>query len=577
MRFRGNSVKAPKDKGAQNPGGLMSINTLVIVGGVAGGIAAAARARRLNDNIRIIVLERGPYVSFANCGLPYHISGEVPDRNLLLVNTPENLRSAYSLDVRVNSDVIAIDPQRKSVTVRNLLSGEEYAEAYGALLLAPGASAFRPSVAGINDKRVFTLRNLVDLDHIMEGLHEGTRRVAVVGAGYIGLEVVEACRKKGLDCMLVERLPHMLTALDPEMTSPLYEELRRQRVAIHLGDGLKEFMPGASLDLCLESGACIAVDMAILALGVRPETSLAEEAGLKLALDKAILVDEQQRTSDPHIFAVGDAVRVRGFVDGGSAYIPLAGPAVRQARIAADAILGLPGAYRGSQGTAICRVFSLTAGSTGLNEQQLKRLNIPYVRLYTHSPAHASYFPGATPISFKLLFSPANGKILGAQAIGSKGVDKRLDVLSMAVQAGMGIHDLAEAELCYSPPYGSVKDPVNILGMTGQNLLAGLLRLIEPEDVNGAVRQGAILVDVREPEELASGTLPYAVNLPLSRLRRDAEKELPKDKEILLCCQVGMRGYTAQRFMEANGWRTRNVNGGYMSWRMAQVAGMFDR
>jgi len=547
------------------------VNKLVIVGGVAGGASAAARARRLNEAAEIVVLERGPHVSFANCGLPYHIGGEIVNRDALLLHTPDSLRARFNIDVRVHNEVTRIDRATKTVTIRDLQSGREYTESYDALLLAPGAAPIRPPLPGFDDPRVLTLRNIPDMDRIMAALDSGVRRVSVIGGGLIGLEMVEALRHRGLEVTLIERESQILAPLDAEMTGALMDALRANQVKVHLDDGLAVIVPHRSLQLTLSSGAKIETDLVILAIGVRPENQLAKDAGLELGVGGSIVVNSQQQTSDPNIYAVGDAVQVKHVVAGTSVILPLAGLANRQGRIAADVMFGRKASYRGTQGTAICKLFDLTAGSTGLNEKALKAAGTPYQKVYVHVNCHAAYYPGAKPVSIKLLFAKDTGRVLGAQAIGEKGVDKRLDVLATAIQAGMTIDDLAEMELSYSPPYGSAKDPVNIAGMAAQNIASGLTSIIEPEDLDSALLDGATLIDLRQPEELPQGMIPGAISLPLPQLRTMAEGSYPKDKPLIVYCQIGLRGYIGQRILQQKGWTSvKSLNGGFLTWKMQQ-------
>ncbi|MCL2160719.1 MAG: FAD-dependent oxidoreductase [Betaproteobacteria bacterium] len=548
------------------------VKKLVIVGGVAGGASAAARARRLSEATEIVVLERGPYVSFANCGLPYHIGGEIVDRDALLLHTPESLRARFNIDARAQHEVTAIDRAAKTVTVQDHRTGREYIESYDALILAPGAAPIRPPLPGIDDPRVLTLRNIPDMDRMMAALDSGVRRVSVVGAGFIGLEMVEALRHRGLEVTLIERDPQILSPLDAEMTGSLVETLQAQQVKLHIGDGLAAVVPHQPLQLTLSSGARIETDLVVLAIGVRPENKLAQDAGLTLGVGGAIAVNAQQQTSDPAIYAVGDAVQVRHVVNDGLTILPLAGPANRQGRIAADAIFGRQSAYRGSQGTAICKLFEMTAGATGLNEKTLKATGMPYRKIYIHASDHAGYYPGAKQISIKLLFAEDTGRVLGAQAVGENGVDKRLDVLATAIQAQMMVDDLAEMELSYAPPYGAAKDPINIAGMAAQNLIAVLSSLIEPEELDAEIAAGAILIDLRQPEELCQGQIPGAQNLPLPQLRAQAPARLPKDVPLIVHCQVGLRGYIGQRILQQQGWSVRNLNGGFRTWKMMQAA-----
>ncbi|QLI81810.1 FAD-dependent oxidoreductase [Chitinibacter fontanus] len=545
---------------------MSTVQKLLIVGGVAGGASAAARGRRLNEAAQIIVFERGPYVSFANCGLPYHLGGEIAERESLLLHTPESLTARFGLDVRVNSEVLSIDRQAKTIRVHNRQTGETYDESYDALILAPGAAPIRPPLPGLDNPRVFTLRTVPDLDRLMNAMTSTVKHVTVVGAGFIGLETVEALRHRGLAASLIERAPQVLTPLDAEMTTPLAATLQAHGVELLLGESLLSVVDGEQLTLQLESGHQLSTDLVVLAIGVKPENQLAREAGLEIGTTGGVLVNSHQQTSDTSIYAVGDAVEVLHTVNGKSVLLPLAGPANRQGRIAADTIFGRAASYRGSQGTAICKVFDLTAASTGLNERSLQAAEIPYQKLYLHGNDHASYYPGATMISLKVLFDPASGKLLGAQAVGEKGVDKRIDVLAVALQAGMTIDDLAEMELSYAPPYGAAKDPLNLVGMAAQNLQSGLLALINPEQL--ANELGHVqLIDVREPEEIASGQIAGARNIPLSQLR-ELSQLLDTSKPVVVYCMVGLRGYIAQRHLSQLGFQVRSLNGGYKTWQM---------
>lgn len=552
---------------------MSEVRKLLIVGGVAGGASAAARARRLDDSLQIIVFERGPYVSFANCGLPYHLSGEISDRDALLLHSPESLTARFGLDVRVNNEVLAIDRAQRRVQVLNHQTGERYEEDYDALILAPGAAPRRPALPGMDDARLFTLRTVPDLDRLLASLTPDVSHVTVAGAGFIGLETVEALRHRGLQVSLIERSQQVLTPLDAEMAAPLLAELHQHKVHTLLGTTLSKVIPGRRLRLEFDQGESLETDRLILALGVLPETGLARAAGLQLGNSGAIAVDAWQRTSDPHIYAVGDVVEVRHVVHGLPVMLPLAGPANRQGRIAADAIVRGPHArqsYRGSQGTAICKLFGLTAASTGLNEKSLQAAGLPWHCLYLHGHDHATYYPGASPVHLKLLFSAQDGRLLGAQAVGEKGVDKRIDVLAVALQAGMTVDDLAEMELCYSPPYGSAKDLLNLAGMAGQNLQDGLLRLIQPAEL-AAMADRVQLIDVREAEEASSGMIAGARNLPLSQLRQ-LQHLLDPQRPVVVYCAIGLRGYIASRHLQAQGFDVRSLNGGYRSWQMWQAA-----
>jgi len=548
---------------------------IVIVGGVAGGASAAARARRLSEQAEIVLFERGPNVSFANCGLPYHIGGVIEDRARLLVQTPESLKARFALDVRVNTEVLAIDPRARTVRVKSLLSGETYDQPYDALVLSPGAAPILPPIPGVSDPRVFTLRNLEDMDGILAAIPAGKLgKALVVGAGYIGLELAESLRHRGLAVCAVERLPHVLGVADADMVFPLHEELKRQGVDLRLGASVTGFeVEGENLVALLEGGERMPCDFAVMSVGVRPETQLAKEAGLALGSTGGILVDDQMRTSDPCIFAVGDAIEVREFVSEDPAMLPLAGPANRQGRIAAEVILGRDSRYKGSQGTAICKVFNLAFAMTGLSEASLQRKGMPYRKVYLHPPQHATYYPGAHPISLKLLFEPKSGRILGAQAVGAEGVDKRIDVLAVAQRAGLTVIDLEDLELCYAPPFGSAKDAINMAGFIASNVLRGDVDLWELEEL-ATLTAGQMLLDVRSPLENADGTIPGSVCMPVDTLRARLQ-ELPKEKELLVFCQVGLRGYLAARILSQHGFRVRNLSGGYrryVLWKGIQTA-----
>jgi len=533
---------------------------ILIVGGVAGGASAAARARRLSEDAEILLFERGPHVSFANCGLPYHIGGEISDRNKLLVQTPTSLKARFNLDVRIRSEVLAIDRGAKELLVKDLLTGRQYRERYDALVLSPGAEPIRLAVPGAEDPRVLTLRSLEDMDAILAAVAGATcRRVVLVGAGYIGLELAEAFRHRGLDVTIVERLSQVLAVADPEMVNPLQKELRAQGVDLRLGAVLQSIAAVQDgLQVTLGDGSDIACGLVVVAIGVRPEIALARACGLELGPRGGIRVDARMQTSDPCIWAAGDAVEVEDLVSAAPALIPLAGPANRQGRICADNILGRGASYHATQGTAIVRVFRLTFAMTGASEKALRRAGTAYQRVYVHPTDHATYYPGAQPLSLKLLFEPEEGRILGAQAVGQAGVDKRMDVLATALRAGMTVYDLEELELSYAPPYGSAKDPVNMAGFVAANVLRGDVALWDLEQPAG----DALLLDVRGPGEFAAGTIPGAINIPVDELRARLG-ELPKDRELRVFCQVGLRGYVACRILSQKGYRCSNLSGGY--------------
>jgi NADPH-dependent 2,4-dienoyl-CoA reductase/sulfur reductase-like enzyme/rhodanese-related sulfurtransferase len=550
---------------------------LVVVGGVAGGASAAARARRLSETASIVVLERGPHVSFANCGLPYHVAGVIKDRRRLLVQTPESLRARFALDVRVGAEVLRIDRDAKDVVVRERATGREYREPYDALVLSPGAEPIRPPVPGVDDPRVLTLRNMEDMDRVIEaaaGAAGSAGPALVVGGGYIGLEMAEALRHRGLGVVLVERLPQVMAVADPEMVAPLHDELRKNGVDLRLGTSVEAFEPGEdALVARLSDGSRVSCRFALLAVGVRPETKLAREAGIALGPTGGIRVDARMRTSDPAIWAVGDAVEVKDFVRETAALIPLAGPANRQGRIAADNVFGRDSRYTATQGTAIVKVFGLAFAMTGASETALKRAGRSCRRAYVHPADHATYYPGSQAISLKVLFEPDEGRILGAQAVGASGVDKRIDVIATALRAGLTVYDLEDLELCYAPPFGSAKDAVNMAGFVAANVLRGDVELWEPEEL-ADLRPDQVLVDVRTAAEMAAGTIPGALHADVDRLRVSLDA-LPHDKELLLFCQSGLRSYVAARLLTQRGFRARNLSGGYkryLMWRGAAAA-----
>ncbi|MHC5033805.1 MAG: FAD-dependent oxidoreductase, partial [Planctomycetota bacterium] len=551
----------------------MSARTrILIVGGVAGGASAATRARRLSEDAEIVIFERGEHVSFANCGMPYYIGGVIAERDRLLVQTPESLWKRYRIQVRLRTEVERIDAERREITVCDLARDERTTEPYDVLILSPGAEPIRPDIPGVDAEGVLTLRSLGDMDRIKAAVAErGPSHALVLGGGYIGLEMAEALRERGVGVTLVELAPQVFGAADPEMVAPLHDELRRQGVELLLGTSVTSIAEeGGRLAVQLSTGEAVECGLVILAVGVRPEVKLAQDAGLQVGGTGGIAVDEHMRTNDPHIFAVGDAVEVTHFVGVHRTLIPLAGPANRQGRIAADNAFGRGSTYRHSQGTAICKVFDLTVALTGMSEKALKQHELPYEKVYVHPASHAGYYPGATQISLKLLFDPNDGRILGAQAVGRDSVDKRIDVLAVAIRAGLTVRDLQHLELCYAPPYGSAKDPVNYAGFVASNVLSGDAALCHFEEVANP-GDDQFLLDVRTPAEVQAGTIPGAHNVPLDELRERLD-ELPKDKEILAFCQVGLRSYIACRILKQCGFRCRNLTGGYKTYRSA--AGM---
>lgn len=540
---------------------------LVVIGGVAGGASLAARARRLDESAEIVVLERSPYVSFANCGLPYHIGGIIRDRENLLLQTPQSLRDSLNLDVRTGHEVLAIDRAAKKVRVRELATGREYEESYDYLGLCPGATPVRPPLPGLDHPAVRVLRNIEDMDEIKRRVDVGVRNAVVIGAGYIGLEMAENLRERGVTVDLVELEPQILPPLDREMVAPLEEHLTQHGVRLHLGTAaaaVRDARGRASVEL--RNGRTLEADIVVLSVGVRPDATLARAAGLEIGPRGGVRVDKHQRTSDPFIFAAGDVVEVSHTVLPDSWLIPLAGPANRQARVAADNICGRPSTYESTQGTAIVKVFDMAAGSTGASEKMLQKFGVPYRKIYVHPSGHAGYYPGTAPMHIKLLFAPDNGRILGAQVVGFDGVDKRLDVLATALRGGMTVFDLENLELAYAPPYGSAKDPVNMAGFVASNVLRGDLRLWYAEDWP-ARTESAFLLDVRSPAEYESWHLPGAVNIPLGALRARLA-QLPKDRPIRVYCKVGFRSYLAQRLLVQQGFNdVATLAGGVTTFR----------
>ncbi|HSR51309.1 MAG TPA: FAD-dependent oxidoreductase [Acidobacteriota bacterium] len=540
---------------------------IVIVGGVAGGASCAARARRMCESCRIVVFDRGPYVSFANCGLPYYVGDVISDEARLLVASPELFKERFNIEVRTLSEVLSIDPRQRLVEVKDLSNDETYQESYDALVLSPGAAPIRPQIPGIDLAGIFSLRTIPDSRRIRDWLNRrsGSRGAVIVGAGFIGMEMAENLARRGLPVTIIEKARQILPSMDPEMTKPVEEHIRSQGVELILNDGLARFEElKDGLKVVTESGRSLEAGLVILAMGVRPETALAREAGLELGSQDAIRVDQQMRTSDPNIWAVGDAVEVRHVVSGTPQVFPLAGPANRQGRVAADSILERPATFRGAQSTAVCGIFDMVVAQTGASEKGLRAEGVEdFACVYLHPGHHVGYYPGARPIHLKLLFSRPEGKLLGAQAVGEEGVERRIDTIAMALQMGAGVFDLEEAELCYAPQFGAAKDPVNMAGMVAANHLRGDLPLA---DWRRLAETNALLVDVREPKEYQQEHIPRSVNLPLSQLRHRME-ELPKDREIWIICMVGQRAYYAVRALRQCGYDAKNLSGGLQTYR----------
>ena len=543
----------------------------IIIGGVAGGATAAARLRRISENATIVLVERGPYISFANCGLPYHISGTIREREQLLVTSAKAFRERYRVDVRVKTEAIAIDRANKTVRMRNLETGAEYDEAYDRLLLSPGAEPVRPRLPGIESQRIFGLRNIPDLDRIMRHLDQAKpRRAVVIGGGFIGIEVAENLQERGLFVTLVEGADQILAPFDPEMAAIVHAHMREKQVELYLSAKVEQFEEKAEHTLVfLDNGRRLQADIVILAIGVRPETTLARAAGLEIGNTGGIRVSDTLQTSDPAIYAVGDAIEITQSISGKPALIPLAGPANRQGRIAADNMLKeAKTRYRGTLGTAILKAFDLSAASTGLNEKQLRAAGVAFRRTITHGGSHASYYPGAMPLSLKLLYSP-EGKILGAQAVGAAGVDKRIDVIATAIHAGMSVDDLADLELSYAPPFSSAKDPVNIAGYVAGNVLRGEQTVLSWDELKALPPDSVQLIDVRTAEEFGLGSIPGARNINLNQLR-ERISEISRDKPVVVFCQIGLRGYLASRILKQAGYsEVSNLSGGYKTWAWA--------
>jgi NADPH-dependent 2,4-dienoyl-CoA reductase/sulfur reductase-like enzyme/peroxiredoxin family protein/rhodanese-related sulfurtransferase/TusA-related sulfurtransferase len=544
---------------------------VVIVGGVAGGASVATRLRRMNENADIVLLERGPYISFANCGLPYYIGGVIPERDSLLVQTPEALRVSFNIHARTHSEVTAIDRDARTVTVRDANTNREYVESYDKLVLSPGAAPLVPPVPGADLPGVFTLRTIPDMDAIKAFADEKRpSRAVVVGGGFIGLELAENLDHRGVEVTVVEMMNQVLAPLDFEMASMVHQHLQFKHVRLALGDGLKAIEQGEGdwLSVLLQSDRRADAEMVILSVGVRPESQLAKDAGLELGTRGTISTNEFMQTSDPDIYAIGDAAMITHFVSGAPTNIPLAGPASKQGRLVADHIVGLPVSYQGAMGTSIVKVFDLAVATAGLNERQLEGLGIPHRSATIHISNHAGYYPGASPMAFKLVFEPDNGRILGAQIVGIDGVDKRIDVIATAIRSGMSVFDLEQVELAYAPPFGSARDPVNVVGMVASNVVRGDSRFIYWDEIDSLDRSKNFILDVRTPEELAIGSIDGAVNIPLGQLRGRLN-EIPKDRRVVIYCQVGQRGYFAYRILAQNGFDAVNLSGGFKTYSHA--------
>lgn len=534
----------------------------IIVGGVAGGASAAARLRRLKEQDEIIILERGEYVSFANCGLPYYIGGVITQKGSLTLQTPESFRARFRIDVRVFNEAVKIDPEAKTLTVRNLATGEVYTENYDSLILSPGAEPIRPNIDGADGENVFTLRNIPDTFAIKAYIDEKKPRTAVVvGGGYIGVEMAENLVNAGLDVTIAELADHLIAPLDFDMAADVHRYIRNKGIKLALNNGISAIDGNTVI---LQNGS-IPADMVIMSVGVRPETSLARNCGISTNRRGSIITDAHMRTNIDGIYAVGDAVEVSDFITGKPAFIPLAGPANKQGRIAADNIAGFDSEYTGTQGSAVLKVFDMTVATTGLNEKSAAAAGIEYDKTYTYSASHASYYPGGANMSIKALWDKKTLKLIGAQIVGFDGVDKRLDVIASAIRFGAKVTDLTELELCYAPPFGSAKDPVNMLGFVAENIVTGKVKQFFWDDVEKLPRDGSVtLLDVRTPVEVSRGSIDGFKNIPLDSLRENLDS-LPKDKPVYVHCHSGLRSYIACRILTGSGYDCYNLAGG---WRL---------
>ena len=545
---------------------------IIIVGGVAGGMSAATRLRRLKEDAEIIIFEKGPFVSFANCGLPYYVSGEIAEREDLLVQTPESLKARFRLDVRPFHEVTAISPDQHIVTVRH--DGKEFTESYDKLILSPGAKPFVPPIEGLETaENTYTLRNVPDLDEIMLALEKEPKEAVVIGAGFIGLEMAENLRKRGLNVTIVEKAPHVLPPLDEEMAAFVQAELLKNGIQVVTSQSATRFEDKGKV-IVLENGQKIASDVTILSVGVQPENALAQVASIELGLRGGILVNERYETSQPDIYAVGDTIVVKQEVTGEDALISLASPANRQGRQVADVIAGVARKNKGSIGTAIVRAFDMTAASTGLSERILRMNGRPYQVIHVSGKDHAGYYPGATDVTLKLLFEPTSGKIYGAQGVGKKGVDKRIDILATAIKGNLTIFDLPELEFTYAPPFGSAKDPVNMLGYAALNLVEGLSDNIQWYELEDELAAGKKFLDVRTASELQQGRLKVdTVHIPLNELR-ERLGELDKSQDYIVSCHSGLRSYIAERILKQAGFSVKNLDGAFALYKMVKPEGV---
>lgn len=540
---------------------------VLIVGGVAGGASAAARLRRLDEKMEIIIFERGEHISYANCGLPYYVSGVISEREALLVQTPEGMKNRFNIDVRTHSEVTRIIPEEKAIEVQDG-EGRIYKETYDDLILSPGAAPVRPPIPGIESIEAFVVRNVADIDQIKRYVDEKRPQSAVVvGGGFVGLEMAENLHTRGIETTIVEMSNQVMAPLDYEMAAILHDHIYNKGVELNLGDGVKAFAKKENKTIItLQSGGEIETDLTILAIGVRPEIQLAKEAGLAIGELGGIKVNDYLQTSVEHIYALGDAIEVKHLITGQPSLLPLAGPANKQGRIVADVIVGRDSRYKGTQGTSIAKIFDMVAASTGANEKMLKKLGIPYEASYTHSASNASYYPGSQRISTKLIFDRGSGRILGAQMVGSKGVDKRIDDIAGAIRRGSTVFDLQELELAYAPPFSSAKDPVNMAGYVAGNILRGDMEIIHWHQLQKLNKKEITLIDVRTLEERKGKYIPESMHIPIDELR-DRLGEIPRDKDIVVYCEIGLRGYLAYRILKQNGFeRVKNLSGGWQTY-----------
>ena len=545
---------------------------VLIVGGVAGGASAAARLRRLNEDFEIIMFEKGEYISFANCGLPYYIGDSIKNRGFLLVQTVEGMKERFNLDVRNLSEVIEIDRYNKKVKVKNHKNGEIYEETYDKLILSPGAMPKIPDIKGIKScDNLFTLRNIADTDKIRNYVDiNKPEKALIIGGGFIGLEMVENLHERGVEVTLVHSRDQVMKPVDYEMASILHTHLIEKGVKLILEDKPSK-IENKGRKVTLKSGRQIETDMIILSVGVTPESKIAKLAGLEVNEKGAIIVDSKMRTSDEDIYAVGDAIQVIDFVNKKPTMIPLAWPANRQGRLVADILSGKDVEYKGTLGSLVAKVFDLTVASTGNNEKTLKNLGIPYQAIHIHPVSHAGYYPGATQVSFKMLFDPKTGKILGAQGVGNDGIDKRIDLIANSIKAGFTVYDLQDIEVCYAPPYNSAKDPVNMMGYCGANIMENIVENTQWYEIDDLVEKGEYILDVREEYEVSNGAIKNAINIPLGQLR-DRLDEIPKDRKVYVSCQVGLRGYIACTILNQYGYNTSNIDGGYKTYSSIKTA-----